>query len=90
MERLKGRWDSDAQDRPCLVLYKNRDKISEREVYEYCENHHIRGKFLVHLVRIPDYDREVPMDLYDPGEEWILYEPEEIIDLIQRLTDGLI
>ena len=37
MEKLKGRWDNDDHGIPCLVLYKNREKISDREVYEYCE-----------------------------------------------------
>ena len=32
MEKLKGRWDNDDHGIPCLVLYKNREKISDREV----------------------------------------------------------
>lgn len=83
MEKLKGRWDNDDHGTPCLVLYKNREKISDREVYEYCEEHGIRGKYLVHLVKIPGYTDNVPMDLYDPGNEIVLYELEDILPVLQ-------
>lgn len=90
MEKVKGCWDTDKDGIPCLILYKKREKISEREVYEYCEEHYIRGKYLIHLVALPSpsYDN-VPDALYQPGEEWALYDPDDILPFIQKLANPL-
>ena len=83
---LRRRSDCDEDDIPCVVLHKNRGKISEREAFEWLESNGYEGHAMIHLVPITDLQGEIPAYLYDEGrgETWNLYEPEDILPMIER------
>lgn len=85
-EKIKGDIDCDENDIPCVVLHKNREKISEREAFEWLESHGYEGNAMIHLVPITDRRGEIPAYLYNEGrgETWYLYAPEDILPMIER------
>ena len=64
----------DCFDRPMVLLTKKRGSISRREAYEAMEKEGLWGKYLQCL----NFTEETPEELYDEGDEWMLYEPEAI------------
>lgn len=76
--KLEIYWDEDVDGVSCLVVQKKRGKLNEREVYEALE-HKYPGQKFMHLVEIME---EPPMDLYEEGDIWLLYEPEEAVKIL--------
>ncbi len=82
MAKIEGFLSNDNTGRNCLVLKKKKGHINQREAYEWLEAHNRRGCSFVHMVDCPE---EVPTDLYDEGDTWILYEPDDVLrELIAR------
>ena len=65
----------DSRDRKYYKLEKKKGTISRREAYEAMEAAGYFGRFLIDLP-VPE---DVPMELYDPGDCWWLYDPEDIL-----------
>ncbi len=88
MSKLEGRWGVDNSGRDCYIISKKRGRINDLEVFEFMEKDYmLRGKSLIHMVDCPD--DEVPVELYEEGDKWFLYEPEVIIQEIAiRASDN--
>lgn len=87
MAKLEGHWGKDNRERDCLFLHKSKGWINRREVYEWMCDHRMQGVSLVHMADCPS--DEIPIDLYEEGDTWILYEAESILEeLAQRASDS--
>lgn len=61
---------------PCVFIKKARGKITLAEAYEaLVKSEHYGPRFM--QINIQD---ETPMDLYDEGDCWMMYEPGDVID----------
>lgn len=67
--------DVDYKDRTYYRLEKKRGTISQREAYEAMESAGHFGRFLMDFP-VPE---DVPFELYDPGDCWCLYAPEDLL-----------
>lgn len=67
--------DVDYKDRKYYRLEKKRGTISRREAYEAMESAGHFGRFLMDFP-VPE---DVPFELYDPGDCWRLYAPEDLL-----------
>ena len=65
----------DLKGRTYYSLEKKRGTISQREADEAMEAAGYFGSFLMDF-RVPE---DVPMELYDPGDCWRLYAPEDLL-----------
>lgn len=65
----------DAKGRKYYRLEKKKGTISRREAYEAMESKGHFGRFLIDFP-VPE---DVPMELYDPGDCWWLYAPEDLL-----------
>lgn len=83
--KIEWKWDTDYLDRSVLVVAKKRGKLAWAEVLEALYD---SGKFngRVFLLDIP-VNSELPMDLYDEGDVWLLYQPDDYLgkDSAERL-----
>jgi len=65
----------DFMGKPCVFLRKTRGKITLAEAYEALQkSNHWGPQFM--QINVQD---ETPMDLYDEGDCWTLYEPGEML-----------
>ena len=64
----------DFMDIPCLIVSKKKGKLNYAEVYEECVKAGIYGPHLI-PIRL---NSEMPEDLFDEGDEWTLYAPENL------------
>lgn len=65
----------DSRDRKYYKLEKKKGTISRREAYEAMESAGHFGRFLIDFP-VPE---DVPFELYDPGDCWWLYAPEDLL-----------
>ncbi len=75
MARVKASVSSDYKGVTCYRLEKKRGTISQREAYEAMES---EGYFGIFLLDFP-VSQDVPFDLYEPGDCWILYKVEDLL-----------
>lgn len=84
MKKIQSEWTQDYNRVPCLRVSCRRGRLNAVDVYEHLQ-HNYPGFLFVHLVKIHE---DTPMDLYDEGDEWDLYEPFDIVkSLIQYTGD---
>ena len=77
-------WCEDHHGIACLKVSCKSGKLNDRDVYEAIEKDW-SGNMFVRLVPIPE---EVPVELYDDGDEWLLYQPYDIIGALLGYTGG--
>ena len=82
--KIKVEFGYDIYDIPCLIVSCKRGKLNDREVYEALEKDYY-GQIFVHIVPVPE---DVPTDLYEDGDVWLLYEPYDIIQSLLQYTGG--
>lgn len=75
MARVKASVSSDYKGVTCYRLEKKRGTISQREAYEAMES---EGYFGIFLLDFP-VSQDVPFDLYEQGDCWILYKAEDLL-----------
>lgn len=64
----------DVRGKRFFLLEKKKGAISSREAYEAME---ALGEFGPFLMRF-DVPEDVPMEYYDPGDAWVLYDPKDL------------
>lgn len=74
MARINIEHSLDFMDVPCIVVSKKRGKLNYAEVFEECVKAGIYGPHII-PIRLGD---EMPEDLFDEGDEWTLYAPEDL------------
>jgi len=74
MAKIKIEHTLDGMGTSCIRLTKSRGKITLQEAWETLTKEGCYGPKLMTL-RISD---ELPMDLYDEGDEWTVYDPDDI------------
>ena len=75
MANLKVEQTTDCFGTPVVILTKKRGDIKRWEAYEAMEKNYLFGHYLMEL----NVSEEVPEGLYDDGDEWGLYAPEDIL-----------
>ncbi len=75
MAKVKVTMDYDTNGVRYYRLEKKKGKISQREAYEAMESEWQFGSFLLDFP-VP---QDVPFELYDPGDCWILYKTEDLL-----------
>jgi len=76
MAKINIQRSEDAHGRDMYVLTKKRGKISNTDIYEAFE--HDWNNIGAHFLQIHHISEDVPFGLYDPGDEIILYKPDEL------------
>lgn len=66
----------DTKGKKFFLLEKSKGAISSREAYEAMES---LGEFGPFLMRF-DVPEDVPMEYYDPGDAWMLYDPKDLCE----------
>lgn len=84
--KIEYEWIQDCYGRYCLKVTRKKGKLSWSEVVEKL---HDSGDFAGrHFVLEVHISEELPMDLYDEGDIWLLYEIDDYLgkDWVTRLT----
>ena len=82
--KVRVEWAEDYYGISCLKVFCKSGKLNDRDVYEALE-HDYPGCLYIKLVPLPE---DVPTELYDDGDMWILYEPYDIIQALLEYTGG--
>lgn len=78
-------WSDDGTGRSCLLLTRKTGKITWSEALELLhEDYQLEGRYFILELHLTGY---LPEDLYDEGDIWVLYEPDDYFkrDYTQRL-----
>lgn len=76
MAKVKITKELDSRNTQYFKLTKKRGKITVREAFEAMEESYYFGEYLIQF-NVPE---EVPMDLYEDGDEWRLYAAKELLE----------
>ena len=76
MAKVKITKELDSRNTQYFKLTKKRGKITVREAFEAMEESYYFGEYLIQF-NVPE---EVPMDLYEDGDEWRLYAVKELLE----------
>ena len=76
MAKVKITKELDSKNTQYFKLTKKRGKITAREAFEAMEESYYFGEYLIQF-NVPE---EVPMDLYEDGDEWRLYAAKELLE----------
>ncbi|RGG63437.1 DUF551 domain-containing protein [Eubacterium sp. AF17-7] len=76
MAKVKITKELDSKNTQYFKLTKKRGKITAREAFEAMEESYYFGEYLIQF-NVPE---EVPMDLYEDGDEWRLYAVKELLE----------
>lgn len=76
MAKVKITKELDSRNTQYFKLTKKRGKITAREAFEAMEESYYFGEYLIQF-NVPE---EVPMDLYEDGDEWRLYAVKELLE----------
>lgn len=86
MAKIEVKHTLDYMGTSCVKLRKNRGQITLREAWETLTREEIYGPRLI-LMNISE---ELPADLYEEGDEWTLYTPDDFFPELSELkfNDG--
>lgn len=84
MSKVNVELTTDYQGIDCWKISKARGKINQTEIYEALEKKFPGAMF----IQLHGISEEVPEELYEEGDEVILYEPYDIIGAIIQYIGG--
>lgn len=67
--------------RDCVVIKKSTGKLTQTEVYEALQN---QSTPIVLIMSMVNLSGDLPPELYEKGDEWVLYDIDTILDVSSR------